>query len=546
MELINAIDETFKFENKEIRVIGTYDKPLFIAKDICNILGLANTTEALRNIPDKWMTSEILKSSYNSQHMKIISEPAVYKLIMRSNKPIAQKFQEVVCEEILPSIRKKGEYKLEKLLKDKEEQLNTLQNQNKSLSRRVRKKIIDRNKKGKCLYILFSDEIKDKVKIGSTFNIKKRISDLSCGNPERLNIIELYYTNCYIMLEESIKKIFSKYRISLSCEWYENSILEKIQEYIEEYIELYNKFEKFSNFDDIDIIEEENIDEIFKKRVCEDCKEQKDINDYFKNSKGDIFLKICKNCYEKNNKFEEQCKQCNNCFEIQTIYNFTIERTSTDGLSYFCKKCKSNMRKEKLDKKKDTKIIGKKQCKTCKIFDYNKMFFKTDIENNIYSEECILCYNKEHGQSKQCSKCNVIKNVFHYNKAIQNTDGLSGTCKDCDKKKRDNKIKNRKEIIEHNIGKKECSICKESFKYQVFFKRFLDNDKKTFEYYDECRNCFTPNSLQCVNCREIKQDNLFGIDSTKTTGHRSSCKSCTNERDRKRSEENKKQQNGSR
>ena len=191
MELINAIDETFKFENKEIRVIGTYDKPLFIAKDICNILGLANTTEALRNIPDKWMTSEILKSSYNSQHMKIISEPAVYKLIMRSNKPIAQKFQEVVCEEILPSIRKKGEYKLEKLLKDKEEQLNTLQNQNKSLSRRVRKKIIDRNKKGKCLYILFSDEIKDKVKIGSTFNIKKRILDLSCGNPERLNIIEL-------------------------------------------------------------------------------------------------------------------------------------------------------------------------------------------------------------------------------------------------------------------------------------------------------------------------------------------------------------------
>ena len=342
MELINAIDETFKFENKEIRVIGTYDKPWFIAKDICDILGLANVTEALRNIPDKWMTSEILKSSYNSQHMKIISEPAVYKLIMRSNKPIAQKFQEVVCEEILPSIRKKGEYKLEKLLKDKEEQVNTLQNQNKSLSRHVRRKIIDRNKEGKCLYIIFSNEIKDKVKIGSTIHIENRLTELSCGSPERFSINELYYTNCYIILEETIKKVFSKYRISLSCEWYEKSILEKIQEYIEEYIELYNKFEKFSNFDDIDIIEEENIDEILKKRVCEDCKEQKDINDYFKNSKGDIFLKICKNCYEKNNKCEEQSKQCNNCFEIHTIHNFTIERTSTDGLSYFCKKCKSN------------------------------------------------------------------------------------------------------------------------------------------------------------------------------------------------------------
>ena len=69
------------FNNDTVRIIGTYNEPWFIAKDICDILGLANVTEALRNIPDKWMTSEILKSSYNSQHMKIISEPAVYKLI---------------------------------------------------------------------------------------------------------------------------------------------------------------------------------------------------------------------------------------------------------------------------------------------------------------------------------------------------------------------------------------------------------------------------------------------------------------------------------
>jgi anti-repressor protein len=48
--------------------------------------------------------------------MIILSEPAVYKLIMRSNKPVAQKFQEVVCEEILPSLRKKGEYKIQSII----------------------------------------------------------------------------------------------------------------------------------------------------------------------------------------------------------------------------------------------------------------------------------------------------------------------------------------------------------------------------------------------------------------------------------------------
>ena len=45
--------------------------------------------------------------------MVIINEPAVYKIIMRSNKPNAQVFQDKVCEEILPAIRKKGFYKLD-------------------------------------------------------------------------------------------------------------------------------------------------------------------------------------------------------------------------------------------------------------------------------------------------------------------------------------------------------------------------------------------------------------------------------------------------
>ena len=97
MELINQFDETFNFEDKEIRVLGSYKEPFFVAKDICDILGLSNITNALRSIPDKWMTLQNVKTSYNSQNMIMLLEPAVYKLIMRSNKPIAQKFQEVVC-----------------------------------------------------------------------------------------------------------------------------------------------------------------------------------------------------------------------------------------------------------------------------------------------------------------------------------------------------------------------------------------------------------------------------------------------------------------
>ena len=86
MDLINQIDETFKFENEEIRVLGSYNEPWFVAKDICDILELSNITNALRNIPERWMTLQNVKSSYNSQNMIMLSEPAVYKLIIRSNK----------------------------------------------------------------------------------------------------------------------------------------------------------------------------------------------------------------------------------------------------------------------------------------------------------------------------------------------------------------------------------------------------------------------------------------------------------------------------
>ena len=117
MDLINKIDKTFKFDNREIRIIGTCDKPWFVAKDIWDILGLTNITESLRNIPEKWRTSEILKCAIgHNMNMITLSESAVYKLILRSNKPIAQKFQEVVCEEILPTLRKKGEYKIQAII----------------------------------------------------------------------------------------------------------------------------------------------------------------------------------------------------------------------------------------------------------------------------------------------------------------------------------------------------------------------------------------------------------------------------------------------
>lgn len=222
MELINSIDETFKFENKEIRVIGSYQEPWFVAKDICDILELSNITNALKNIPEKWMSLKLLRSSYNSQNMNIISEAAVYKLIMRSNKPIAQKFQEVVCEDILPNLRKKGEYKIQSIIDknkeleeeklrideenkrlEEEKKLNEMrikQLENKVLSKQKRTQYDDRN----YIYII-QDEYhkKDRIfVIGKAIILEDRLASYnktrdhdviycrSCNSAQQMNYIE--------------------------------------------------------------------------------------------------------------------------------------------------------------------------------------------------------------------------------------------------------------------------------------------------------------------------------------------------------------------
>ena len=195
MELIKHIDETFKFNDKEIRVIIKNNEPWFVAKDICSILGLSNVTETLKNIPEKWKSSETLKTSYNSQNMILLSEPAVYKIIMRSNKPIAQKFQEVVCEEILPTLRKKGEYKIQDIIdknKQLEEEKNKLKNlleikenellqkdEDYSYSKMLEKHnlLIQKLKKKNCVYLASIDG-ENLLKIGSTNNIEERINGL--------------------------------------------------------------------------------------------------------------------------------------------------------------------------------------------------------------------------------------------------------------------------------------------------------------------------------------------------------------------------------
>lgn len=109
------------FENNrfgEVRVAGTSENPLFCLADICRVLELCNPSQVKSKFTDGVTQIEGVSTTTNQhgvtteQRVKLtfISEKNLYKVIMRSDKPQAEPFQDWVCGEVLPSIRKHGAY----------------------------------------------------------------------------------------------------------------------------------------------------------------------------------------------------------------------------------------------------------------------------------------------------------------------------------------------------------------------------------------------------------------------------------------------------
>lgn len=99
----------------DIRVVTSEDgEPMFGATDVANLLGYSNPQKAIRDHCKGVNEMDTpTKNQYGAvvvQKMKYISESDVYRLVMRSKLPDAEKFQDWVCEEVLPSIRKHGAY----------------------------------------------------------------------------------------------------------------------------------------------------------------------------------------------------------------------------------------------------------------------------------------------------------------------------------------------------------------------------------------------------------------------------------------------------
>lgn len=108
--------QKFDFKGSSLRTLtDEAGEPWFVAKDVCDILGMSNPSMAVTAL-DKDEVAQIDPKDYlgsenrSNQAVNIVSEPGLYKLIMRSRKPEAKEFQRWVTHEVLPAIRKTGGY----------------------------------------------------------------------------------------------------------------------------------------------------------------------------------------------------------------------------------------------------------------------------------------------------------------------------------------------------------------------------------------------------------------------------------------------------
>lgn len=104
--------QKFDFKGAPLRTLtDKAGEPWFVAKDVCDILG--TDTRDLHKIleSDEITNVDSIRIAQNGGKAPlIISEPGLYRLVMKSRKPEAKEFQRWVTHEVLPQIRKTGGY----------------------------------------------------------------------------------------------------------------------------------------------------------------------------------------------------------------------------------------------------------------------------------------------------------------------------------------------------------------------------------------------------------------------------------------------------
>lgn len=119
------------FQNAEfgsVRSITVNGEPYFVGKDVAEILGYKDTSDAMRrHVDDEDKLTRCFTDSGQSREMYIINESGLYSLILSSKLPTAKRFKRWVTSDVLPAIRRHGLYAVDDMLNNPDALIEALQ-----------------------------------------------------------------------------------------------------------------------------------------------------------------------------------------------------------------------------------------------------------------------------------------------------------------------------------------------------------------------------------------------------------------------------------
>ena len=107
-KILEIIDQRTLLE-KDFKIYGTIDNPLFLARDVADWIENNQPTQMVELVDEDEKLKCLVNTSGQNRNMWFLTEDGFYEILMQSRKPIAKKFKKEV-KTILKQIRKTGGY----------------------------------------------------------------------------------------------------------------------------------------------------------------------------------------------------------------------------------------------------------------------------------------------------------------------------------------------------------------------------------------------------------------------------------------------------
>src|SRR5699024_10710167 len=108
--------KVFDFEGSSVRTVFKEGNPWWVAKDVCDVLGIKNNRDVIARLDIDEKGVDTIDTLGGQQEVSVINESGLYNIILLSRKPEPKKFRRWITHDVLPSIRKHGLYAVDEVL----------------------------------------------------------------------------------------------------------------------------------------------------------------------------------------------------------------------------------------------------------------------------------------------------------------------------------------------------------------------------------------------------------------------------------------------